>query len=82
MFGAILALAVVVVGVPVGLWLFGVLADLVSEGIGVGSGWMPLPDQTELAVLALVALVLSAGLGALAVARLARRPAADLIRWE
>ncbi len=82
MSGAVLGLAAVLVGVPFGLWLFGVLSNLVSDGIGVGPGWMPLPDATQLAVLALVAVVLSAGLGALAVARLARRPAAQLVRWE
>jgi putative ABC transport system permease protein len=80
--GAALGLAAVVLGVPFGLWLFGVLSDLVSAGIGVGPGWMPMPDATQLAVLAFVALVVSAGLGALAVARLARRPAAELVRWE
>ena len=82
MSGAALGVAAVLVGVPFGLWLFGVLSDLVSDGIGVGPGWMPLPDATQLAVLALVAVVLSAGLGALAVSRLARRPAAQLVRWE
>ncbi len=80
--GAVLGLAAVVLGVPFGLWLFGVLSDLVSEGIGVGPGWMPMPDATQVAVLAFVAIVISAGLGALAVARLARRPAAELVRWE
>jgi hypothetical protein len=72
----------VLVGVPLGVWLFGVLSDLVSEGIGVGPGWMPPPAATQLAVLAVTAVVVAASLGALAVARLARRPAAELVRWE
>ena len=42
--GAVLALVAVVVAVPVGLWLFQMLADLVSERIGVGPGWMPMPS--------------------------------------
>ena len=80
--GAVLALVAVVVAVPVGLWLFQMLADLVSEGIGVGPGWMPMPSPGQLAVLALGAVLVSAGLGAVAVRQLARRPISELIRWE
>ena len=80
--GATLGLAAVVVGLPLGLLLFGMLSDLVSDGIGVGPGWMPMPTAGQLIVVSLIALTLSAGLGALAVERLARRPAADLVRWE
>jgi ABC-type antimicrobial peptide transport system permease subunit len=80
--GAVVGFAAVLLGVPFGLWLFGVLSDLVGRAIGIGPGWMPGPGMTELGVLAVVALVLSAGLGALAVAQLARRPAAQLVRWE
>ena len=71
-----------VVGVPLGLVLFGALSDLVSDGIGVGPGWMPLPTAGQLVVVSLIALTMSASLGALAVQRLARRPVADLVRWE
>jgi putative ABC transport system permease protein len=80
--GATLGLAAVVVGLPLGLLIFGTLSDLVSDGIGVGPGWMPMPTAGQLIVVSLTALTLSAGLGALAVQRLARRPAADLVRWE
>jgi putative ABC transport system permease protein len=80
--GAVLGLVALVVGLPLGVWLFAMLADLVSEGIGVGPGWMPLPAASQLAVLALGAVAVSAGLGALAVLRLAHRPAAELVRWE
>ena len=69
-------------GVPLGLVIFGTLSDLVSDGIGVGPGWMPLPTAGQLILVTLVALALAGGLGALAVARLARRPAAELVRWE
>jgi len=82
MAGATLGLAAVVVGVPLGLLLFGALSDLVGKGIGVGPGWVAMPSGAQLAVVAVLALVVSAGLGALAVARLARRPAAELVRWE
>jgi putative ABC transport system permease protein len=80
--GATLGLAAVLVGVPLGLLLFGSLSDLVSEGIGVGPGWMPMPATGQIALVALVAVTLSAGLAALAVGRLARRRPAELVRWE
>jgi putative ABC transport system permease protein len=82
MAGVTLGLAAVVVGVPVGLVLFSSLSDLVSEGIGVGPGWMPMPTVGQLALVATIALVLSAALAALAVGRLARRRPAELVRWE
>jgi hypothetical protein len=41
-----------------------------------------MPTAAQLTAVALAALVLCAGLGALAAGRLARRPVADLIRWE
>jgi len=80
--GGTLALAAVVIGVPLGLLLFGNLSDLVSSGIGVGPGWMPMPAAGQLTLVVVIAVVVSGGLGALAVARLARRPAAELVRWE
>jgi putative ABC transport system permease protein len=80
--GATLGLAAVAVGVPVGLLLFGWLSDLVSDGIGVGPDWMPMPTAGQLGLVAVLALAASGGLGALAVGRLARRPAAELVRWE
>jgi putative ABC transport system permease protein len=80
--GAALGLAAVVVGLPVGLLLFGTLSDVLSEGIGVGPGWMPMPAVGQLVLLTVAAVLLSAALGALAVARLARRPAAELVQWE
>jgi putative ABC transport system permease protein len=80
--GATLGLAAVLVGVPVGLLLFETLSDLVSNGIGVGPGWMPMPTAGQLLLLTLIALPGTAALGALAVERLVRRPAAELVRWE
>ena len=80
--GGVLGVVAVLVGVPFGLWLFRALADTVSEGIGVGPGWMPMPAPGQLGVLALGVVLFSAGLGALAVRQLARRPTADLVRWE
>jgi len=82
MAGVTLGLVAVVVGVPLGLLLFGTLSNLVSDGIGVGPGWMPLPTAGQLTLVTLIALAVSAGLGALAVGRLARRPASELVRWE
>lgn len=71
-----------VVGVPLGLGLFRFLADGVSSGIGAGPGWMPLPSIVPLLGLVGGTLLVTAGLGALSMARLAQRPASDLIRFE
>ena len=71
-----------VVAVPLGYWVFGLLADAVSTSLGVGPGWMPAPGVASVAVLVIAALAASAALGALAVARSSRRPASDLLRRE
>ena len=80
--GAALGVVAAVVGVPLGLWIFRAMSDEVSTGLGVGPGWMPAPSPLAAAVLVVGAIVVSAGLGALAVARVARRPASDLVRGE
>ena len=80
--GAALGVVAVLLGVPLGLGVFRLLADAVSSGIGVGPGWMPAPGAASILVIAGVALVLWATLGALAVRRVAHRPAADLVRGE
>lgn len=80
--GAGLGMVAVVIGVPLGLWLFQTLSDVVSRAIGVGPGWMAAPSAGLVAVFALLAVVVSAGLGAVAVARISRRPASDLVRTE
>ncbi len=70
------------VAVPAALLLFRWLSDLVSRGLGAGPGWMPLPPAMPVAVLVLVTLGVTGALGAASVARMARRPASDLIRSE
>lgn len=80
--GAALGLGAVVLGVPLGLLVFRQLSDVVSEGIGVGPGWMPTPGLAGLAVLAIGAVAVSAALGALSVRSVVRRPTADLVRGE
>jgi len=80
--GAVLGLVADVIGVPLGLVVFRILADAVSSGIGVGPGWMPAPGIGLVALVAAIAIVLSAALGAAAVRRIATRPAADLVRGE
>jgi putative ABC transport system permease protein len=65
-----------------GLWIFRVLSDVVSNSIGVGPGWMPQPDLRSVLSLVVLAVVVAAGLGAVAIARTARRPASDLVRGE
>ncbi len=80
--GAALGLVAAVVGVPLGLVVFRLLSDVVSEGIGVGPAWMPMPGAVALLVLAVGAVTLSALLGALSVLGIVRRSTADLVRGE
>jgi putative ABC transport system permease protein len=80
--GAALGVVAALVGLPLGWWLFRWLSDLVSTDLGVGPGWMPAPPALELVALGAVAIIVSAGLGALAVVRTVRRPVSDLVRHE
>lgn len=80
--GMALGVLATAVGLPLGLWLFRVLADVVSTGIGVGPGWMPMPSPMTLVAVAALPIVVSVGLGALAVRRIANRPPAELVRAE
>lgn len=80
--GATAGLLAAIVGVPLGLLVFRLMADVVSTGIGAGPGWMLLPAVLPIVVLAIAAMVVTGAIGALAVARLARRPASDLVRTE
>lgn len=80
--GAALGIVAAVVGVPLGLLLFGALADVVSGSLGVGPGWMPAPAAWAVVLLVVAAVAVAAGIGALAVTRIARQPASDLLRRE
>ena len=80
--GATLGVVAAATGVLGGLWTFRLLSDIVSESIGVGPGWMPAPDLVALLSLVALAVLVSAGLGALAIVRIARQPASDLVRGE
>lgn len=80
--GATAGVIAALVGVPVGLLVFRAMADVVSTGIGAGPGWMSLPAVLPVAILVVGTIAVSAAVGALAVARLARRPASDLVRTE
>jgi putative ABC transport system permease protein len=80
--GAFVGLIATIVGLPLGLWIFRVLSNAVSRAIGVGPGWVPWPSVASMAILAVGAIVVAGGLGALAAARTAARPAADLVRGE
>lgn len=80
--GAVLGLVAVAVGIPFGLVVFRVLADAVSTGMGVGPGWLSSPSIGLLVTTSLLAVALSAALGAIAVRRVTTRPAAELLRGE
>ena len=69
------------VGVPVGAWVFRALSDAITSGVGIGPGLTVNPSTAFVgAVVPLSALVAAAG--ALAAAGVARRPAAELVRYE
>ncbi len=80
--GALLGVAAVAVAIPSGLWIFTVLANVVSTSIGVGPGWMALPRPVPIVAVASLAVALSSLLGAAAVRRLATMAPAELVRWE
>jgi putative ABC transport system permease protein len=80
--GTLLGALACLVGVPLGLWLFRQLSDAVSTGIGVGPGWMPAPGWGEVALIAALAVIASAGLASIGVRRTAAKPASDLLRAE
>jgi putative ABC transport system permease protein len=80
--GAALGVVAAIVGVPVGLLLCDALADVVSDSLGVGPGWMPSPAASTVVLLVVATVAVAAGIGALAVTRIARRPASDLLRHE
>lgn len=79
---ASLGLLGALLGVPLGLWLFRVMSDAVTSLIGAGPGFGQPPSILALVVLGLAMVAVAGALGALAASRLARRPAAELVRWE
>lgn len=78
----LLGLVAGLVGVPLGWWLFGVLGDAITSGVGVGPGLVVSPPAWILVAIVPAAALLAAGSGALAALGLARRPAAELVRYE
>jgi putative ABC transport system permease protein len=80
--GGLLGAIGAIVGVPLGLWIFRLLSDVVSRSIGVGPGWMPVPGVVPAVGVVVVVTLACAGLGALSVARNARTPASELVRSE
>jgi putative ABC transport system permease protein len=80
--GATTGLLACVVGVPLGLFLFRLLADTLSAGMGVGPGWMPMPAPFGVVLLTVGTIAITGALGAAAIARMVRRPASDLVRAE
>jgi putative ABC transport system permease protein len=79
--GAAIGAVAAIVGLPLGLAAYAAGDSLVAS-TGIGPGWLldqPLPGLIGICSGAVLA---GAALGALAVTRLAHRPAADLVRWE
>jgi putative ABC transport system permease protein len=70
------------VGVPLGTWVFRTLSDSITSGVGVGPGLTVTPSRAFLVAVMLACTVVAAAAGGLAAAGLARRPAAELVRYE
>ena len=80
--GALLGIISSLVAVPLGYWLFRTLSDVISTSLGVGPAWLPAPSITSVLVIVVATSIVTAGLGATAVARNAFRPASELVRGE
>jgi putative ABC transport system permease protein len=80
--GAALGLVAGLVGLPVGVLAYYALADQTTSGIGAGPGFAERPSALLLVAAIPVAMLVSALAGVLVTRRLARTPAADLVRWE
>jgi putative ABC transport system permease protein len=80
--GATVGVLAIAAGVPLGLAVFRVMADVVSTGIGAGPGWMPLPRIVPIVILGVATVALASAVGAMSVVRLVRCPASDLVRAE
>jgi putative ABC transport system permease protein len=80
--GVALGLVATVIGLPLGYAVFRILSDSLSRAVGVGPGWMGAPAAGTAAVVAVTALAVTAAVGALAVVRLAQRPASELLHRE
>jgi putative ABC transport system permease protein len=70
------------IGVPVGTWVFRVLSDTITTGVGIGPGLTVTPSVAFLVAVVPACALVAAAAGGLAAAGLARRPAADLVRYE
>ena len=79
---ALLGIISSLLAVPLGFWVFRTLSDVVSISLGVGPAWLPAPSFTSVLVIVVATSMVTAGLGAAAVARNAFRPASDLVRGE
>jgi putative ABC transport system permease protein len=77
-----LAALALVVGIPVGLLVFRLQVDAVSDSIGLGPGIGRMPSVWFLVSIALATLALAGATGAAAARGLVRRPVGDLLRWE
>jgi putative ABC transport system permease protein len=76
------ALLAVVVGLPLGAWLFTTLMDAAMSGAGLGPGFVSGPGAGLLLVVGAAVLLVTVLLALLAAVPLARRPISELVRWE
>jgi putative ABC transport system permease protein len=79
---AVLGLLAGALAVPVGLAASRLLADGLMTGIGIGPGFASSPPPAVAIGVVIGSAALAACAGALAVVGLARRPAAELVRYE
>ncbi len=80
--GAVLGIASLAVGLPLGVAAHGVLGDALTSEMGVGPGLTAGPRVIAVVALGLVVVALAGTTVAGAISRITRRPAADLVRTD
>ena len=79
---AALAVAAVLVGIPLGLLVSAQMQDVINRTSGIGPGFGSTPTAAALLVTAMFIVVLAAALGATAARRAASASVADIVRTE
>src|SRR6266545_2806135 len=79
---ALIGLLAGILGAPLGWLLYRVVADATTKAAGLGPNPIPAPSWAALAAVVIGVTVTAAGAGALAAVGPARRPAAELVRYE
>ena len=79
---AAIGLPAALIGLVLGSWIFRIMTDTIATASGVGPGLGVAPSALFLALLVPIATLVAAAAGGLSSASIARRPAAELVRYE